>query len=433
MSTNEAVHRIFSFMRKAFSDILWTMDGVDGVDGVMKQAITDAFRLEQLDKCVLRGLYVRYFGVKARKEGKGEAAKHATMLVEACYIRVLYERDEGRKVMLTSVEDLIKEFPELSTIPRPGELNLLLSFRNAVKVSLLLVDPYRNRDKLWELASRLENSGNEYHRGSGQREEVKWREIIFEKLLDGTSGKKISRPNQYIIKKRKLEQAQALAAAQGGPRTDLQTGPQIGLQAGPQTTYPRSFQQGGFQPGFQCGFQCGFQGGFQGGFPANTQQQAGFQAGTQAGYQPGPHYAPVSTSMSLPSIPPYSYTSIPCSFNQRQVAPITSAEFPLNSYQQRGQVAQPQRLNTQISAGEHTNFTPPMIHTLSNNSDLITPKCGAATDFKVEPREEPQAGSKADPKANPTKASITSNEEDGVLQALLDMRNSKTIVETIGK
>ena len=203
------VQIVYTFIKRAFSDILW---GKPETEDILLKAIQDAFRLPQLDKPAMRGLYARYFGIKTKKEKRSEVAKISTMLLEACYIRVLFERDEGKKEMLFSTDELKQHFPFLADGPSFDELKLLLAFSNALKVSLVLIDPYRNRDKLWELASRLENSGNEYHRGSGQRKEVDWREKIFEKLLEGTKGEKIPRDNQYTLKKKRKLEEQANAA-----------------------------------------------------------------------------------------------------------------------------------------------------------------------------------------------------------------------------
>ena len=175
----------------------------------IQRVIDDAVDLHEWNKAsVFRNIFERYFGPKKDFKSHPEFVRGVTMMLEACYIRVLSERDEGKRVMLTSFKQLADEFPSIASLhqgPSDDDWELLLGFRNMLKVSLLLIAPYRNRDKLWELASRLEGSGNEYHRGGGQRDEVTWRVTIFEELLEGTGGEKVPRPNQHTIKKRKLE------------------------------------------------------------------------------------------------------------------------------------------------------------------------------------------------------------------------------------
>ena len=109
--------------------------------------------------------------------------------------------DYPKSLMLKTTDELVEAFPEFKDIGQ-RDLELLLKFRNMVRITVLVIPPYRNRDRIWAIASRLEGSRNEYVRGSGQRKQVDWRMLVFEK--EG-AGEAEQRPWQRGKRKNKDE------------------------------------------------------------------------------------------------------------------------------------------------------------------------------------------------------------------------------------
>ena len=196
-------------VKRKFADIVLS---VNESDTIIDHAVRYALSLSEFAVGISREKPPSFYGVVHDTQCVDTKKQRVTM-IDACYIRVVMDRDIARNETIDTVAQLLAEFPELSVCSDQEDLSGMLVFRNALKVALLIINPVRNRDRLWEIACRFETIDREYKRGSMQRPSVTWREIIFERVLSATSGKKVSRPNQYTRKKRKLEDAAAVAIA----------------------------------------------------------------------------------------------------------------------------------------------------------------------------------------------------------------------------
>jgi hypothetical protein len=96
------------------------------------------------------------------------------------------------ELLLTTVEDLLSEFPEFSSCAS-DEMDLLLKFRNMMLCGIRLFSAKANKGKLMEVAGRL--SGKMYTTGGGSTIEAKRREKIYEKL-GGVTKKKLTVPRK---------------------------------------------------------------------------------------------------------------------------------------------------------------------------------------------------------------------------------------------
>ena len=96
----------------------------------------------------------------------------------------------------TSIDDLIRQYPEFIEVEGPRELQYLLAFRNIVRVALLVIPPLSNKQLLLNIGGRLEGSGNEYITGTGQKICVTRRVAIYEQEGRVTSQKKKPKTQQ---------------------------------------------------------------------------------------------------------------------------------------------------------------------------------------------------------------------------------------------
>ena len=69
----------------------------------------------------------------------------------------------------TSVDELLRRYPDFVEVKERQELQYLLAFRNIIRIALLVIPPLSNKQLLLNnIGGRLEGSGNEYIIGTGQ-------------------------------------------------------------------------------------------------------------------------------------------------------------------------------------------------------------------------------------------------------------------------
>ena len=95
----------------------------------------------------------------------------------------------------TSVDELLRHYPEFIDVKDKQELLYLLAFRNIVRVALLIIPPLGNKQLLLNIGGRLEGSGNEYITGTGQKQCVSRRVAIYEQEGRVTCQKKKPKTN----------------------------------------------------------------------------------------------------------------------------------------------------------------------------------------------------------------------------------------------
>jgi hypothetical protein len=111
-------------------------------------------------------------------------------IYRSCFVLILRKRSS--ELLLTTIADLLVEFPEFSGCAS-DELDLLLKFRNMMLCGIRLFSAKANKGKLMEIAGRL--SGKMYTTGGGSTIEAKRREKIYEKL-GGVTKKKLTVPRK---------------------------------------------------------------------------------------------------------------------------------------------------------------------------------------------------------------------------------------------
>jgi hypothetical protein len=79
------------------------------------------------------------------------------------------------------VNTLITYYPDFAKLHDSDELQLLLNFRNMLRMTIELIPARLNKQLILKIAARLEGSHNEYITGGGQKPAVQRRVQIYEK------------------------------------------------------------------------------------------------------------------------------------------------------------------------------------------------------------------------------------------------------------
>jgi hypothetical protein len=121
------------------------------------------------------------------------------ILFKCCYVLILSLREHY--LLLDNVEDLCGDYPEFIGLPAE-ELNKLLKFRNAMKISLQLIDAKHHKGELLEICGRL--SGKLVTTGGSQTTETKRRVMVYEREggmeAEGKGGKKRKLESEVRVK-----------------------------------------------------------------------------------------------------------------------------------------------------------------------------------------------------------------------------------------
>lgn len=167
---------IFKKIKSAFSDFLF-FDQL--VADKLKLAIIDSHKIE-LNKKTTKIVTGRYFDVKSKTEDIQKEWGKIQLIFKACYVLILSLQEESRSLFWDSTDILLEQYPDFSIVDEE-ELQLLLNFRNMVKVTFMLVPPEHNKQTILQIAGRLEGSENVYITGGGQKPAVTRRVLIYEK------------------------------------------------------------------------------------------------------------------------------------------------------------------------------------------------------------------------------------------------------------
>jgi Ser/Thr protein kinase RdoA (MazF antagonist) len=99
------------------------------------------------------------------------------LMIQTALVLELSTRLEMRYIQWPYTEQLIAAYPAFSTLPSE-ELDMLLAFRNAVKVALTVLPAYRNKARLLHIGGKAGGTSAEY---TGQSAEVDRRVAIYER------------------------------------------------------------------------------------------------------------------------------------------------------------------------------------------------------------------------------------------------------------
>jgi hypothetical protein len=172
----EIHQRIFDELKSSFSDFVF-FDRL--VADKLKQAISDSNVIE-LNMKTTKKVAERYFDVESFKTKELKLVFAQIQLIfKACYVLILSYHEYPRSLFWNSVDDLLAKYPQFS-ICSDEERQLLLNFRNMVKVALMLIPARLNKQCILKVAGRLEGSQNEYITGGGQKPAVTRRVEIYE-------------------------------------------------------------------------------------------------------------------------------------------------------------------------------------------------------------------------------------------------------------
>lgn len=114
------------------------------------------------------------------------------LIFKACYVLILSYKDSSRDLFWEDTDTLLAEYPNFSSVDS-DELQLLLNFRNMVKITLMVVPARLNKQCILKIAGRLEGSQNEYITGGGQKPAVTRRVEIYEREGGITAEKRPDR------------------------------------------------------------------------------------------------------------------------------------------------------------------------------------------------------------------------------------------------
>lgn len=145
--------------------------------------IDDLRTYEDVDKKTTKVLLERYFEEDKFKE-YGESGEFVLaqikIIVTSCYVLLAYHDPRLQHFIWPHTEDIRRMYPQFQH-QDAEELQLLLNFRNIVKIALQIVPPHKNKKFLLDIGGRLEGRAvySEYITGSGQKDSVKKRLIIY--------------------------------------------------------------------------------------------------------------------------------------------------------------------------------------------------------------------------------------------------------------
>lgn len=167
---------IFEKVRTAFSDFA-LFEQIVGKQ--LKQLISDANNIE-IDAKSLRKLTEKYFDVDSFKtEQQKLILQQIHLVLRTAYVVILSYHENVKPLLWNDVNKLLENYPQFQGQDE-DELKYLLTFRNYLRVSLLIIPARLNKQLLLKIAAKLEGSRNEYITGGGQKPCVTRRVEIYE-------------------------------------------------------------------------------------------------------------------------------------------------------------------------------------------------------------------------------------------------------------
>jgi hypothetical protein len=152
-----------------FADVAWTL-----------QMVARDAELKEITKDYMKKAIKDYFDVKEYKTKEQKIAiDQVQLMIQTALVLELTTRPEMSGMQWTNTEKLIAEYPGFSSLPAE-ELDMLLAFRNTVKVALTVLPAHRNKARLLHIGGKAGGISTEYITGTGQSAEVDRRVAIYE-------------------------------------------------------------------------------------------------------------------------------------------------------------------------------------------------------------------------------------------------------------
>lgn len=117
--------------------------------------------------------------VPTKRKDLREQVKEQSVILKACHVLVLAVQRQMNSFKMTSVQELLDEYPQFNGLD-VVELKRLLIFRNMMKIALLVIPAKGYKQVLLKIAGRLEGSQKDYVTGGGQTKETCRRVAVYE-------------------------------------------------------------------------------------------------------------------------------------------------------------------------------------------------------------------------------------------------------------
>lgn len=185
----EVQNEVFETIKRNFADFP-LFDQL--VEQNLKIAIEESNDIE-INYLSTKRVIERYYDVQSfRSPEQKNILRTINVIFKSCYVLILYYRKIDEPLFLTSVEDLLKEYPQFQGL-EVAELSLLLKFRNMLKIALMVIPARKNKQILLKIVGRLEGEQKDYITGGGQTKAVNRRVEIYEKEGGVCAEKKVER------------------------------------------------------------------------------------------------------------------------------------------------------------------------------------------------------------------------------------------------
>ena len=172
-----AIHEeIYERVRNAFVDFT-LFDQL--VSKQLKKAIADSNTID-IDVKTTRKLIDKYFDAESFKtEQQKLLLTQIQLILRTTYVVILSYHENVQAQLWRDIPTLLDHYPQFQG-QEEEELKYLLTFRNMVKVALMIIPARLNKQLLLKIAARLEGSRTEYITGGGQKPCVTRRVEIYE-------------------------------------------------------------------------------------------------------------------------------------------------------------------------------------------------------------------------------------------------------------
>jgi hypothetical protein len=167
---------IYERVRNAFVDFS-LFDQL--VSNQLKKAIADSNTID-IDVKTTRKLIDKYFDAESFKtEQQKLLLTQIQLILRTTYVVILSYHENVQAQLWCDIPTLLDHYPQFQG-QEEEELKYLLTFRNMVKVALMIIPARLNKQLLLKIAARLEGSRTEYITGGGQKPCVTRRVEIYE-------------------------------------------------------------------------------------------------------------------------------------------------------------------------------------------------------------------------------------------------------------
>lgn len=159
----ETHQKIFFNLKSIFSDFQF-FDNL--VANNLWQAIIDTNRIEINIKTTKKVVERYYDEDKYNTNELKLIWSQLNLIFKTCYVLIYSYHEKQQYLLWKDVNILLLNYPSFNTIFNDiHELNLLLKFRNMLRITIELIPARLNKQIILKIAARLEGSQNEYITG----------------------------------------------------------------------------------------------------------------------------------------------------------------------------------------------------------------------------------------------------------------------------